>query len=208
MAMNIWVQHGQRKYMHNQKSDNRTAFPFRFSLWSAFELQVGNNVKEEGRRETEYGDSMSLHSNSVHRKAYMLSKRADQELNDYECYTNGTHQPHCTSTYVNHSDRCQFVVNKCHKLSRYTSYLITIANTFNKQNQTNIQMPTKGDPHYDLPQSDTTQFTRSVPAHQCKLDNSTFREFIYHQVEGNRYLQNTSLSPPSYVESLSPRQQP
>jgi hypothetical protein len=71
---------------------------------------------------------------------------------------------------------------------------LTIANTLNKQNQTNIQTPTKSDPHYDLPKSDTTQFTTSVPAHQCKSDNSTFRAFIYHQVEGNMCLQNTSFS--------------
>jgi hypothetical protein len=100
------------------------------------------------------------------------------------------------------------MVNKCYQLSRYTSRSLTTANTFYKQNQTNIQMLTKSDLHYSLHRSDTTQFTRSVPAHQWKYDTSTFGEFTYHQDEGKRFLQNTSLYLPTYEQSLSPRPQP
>jgi len=119
-------------------------------------------VKEECRRETEYGDSMFLHSNSIHRKANMLSQPTDQKLNQCERYTNGTHQPNCTRTSVGHSDSCSFMVNICYQLSWYTSCSLTIANTLYKQNQINIQMPTKSDLYFSLPRSDTTQFTRSV----------------------------------------------
>lgn len=69
-------------------------------------------------------------------------------------------------------------------------------------------MLTKCDVHYCLPRSDTTQFNRSVPAHQWKSDTSTLREFTYHQVEGNRFPKNTSLYLLTYMESLFPTPKP
>lgn len=144
----------------------------------------------------------------MHRKAYVLSQPTNQKLNQCELYTNGTHQPHCTRTLVSHYDCCSFIANKCYQLSRYTSHLLTTANTFYKQNYANIQMLTKCDLHYGLPRSDIIHFTRSVPAHQWKSDTSTSRKFTYCQVEGNRFPQNTSLYLPTYVESLFPRPKP